>query len=73
MRHEAQPTSGPVGGPRDAPAQAALEVGDRPHRDRIDHLLVELRVELGRVQPAAQGDLRAVQLDRLELGIHHLD
>ena len=43
--------------PQDRPPERPLEVLDRLHRDRVDHLLVELRIALGRApsRPARAG------------------
>ena len=38
----------PSGRPQGDPAEGALEVADGGHCNRINHLLVELRIALGR-------------------------
>ena len=40
----------PLGPQRPAP-QCDLKVADRPHRDGVDHLLMELRIAFRRRQP----------------------
>ena len=45
--------------------EGPLEVADRGHRHRVDHLLVELRVALGRREAVLGQEERVVQVDRL--------
>ena len=52
------------GRPVHGAAEGALEVADRPHRDRVDHLLPELRVAVGRRQPVLREEVRIVEVDR---------
>ena len=65
--------------PEREPAERALEVADRPHRDGVDHLLVELRVALRRRQAVLRDDRRVVEVDRLveaaarRIVVDHLD
>ena len=49
---------------RDA-AERLLEMPDRRHRDRVDHLLMELRVRLRRRQAVLGEHALVVQVDRL--------
>jgi hypothetical protein len=48
--------------PDDRPAEGPLEGPDRPHRHRVDHLLVRLEVHLGRLEPAGEEDVRGVEV-----------
>ena len=50
-------------GPSDRSSQGTFERTDRPHRDRVDHLLVRLEIHLGRLEPARQQDVRRVEID----------
>ena len=65
--------------PEREPSERPFEVPDRPHRDGVDHLLVELRVALRRRQAVLRDDRRVVQVDRLVEGaaggivVDHLD
>ena len=45
-------------------AERALEVLDRAHRDRVDHLLAELRAAVGRRQAVLREHLGSVEVDR---------
>jgi hypothetical protein len=60
-------------------AQRTLEVADGSHRDRIDHLLVELRIALGRRQAVLSEKIWIVEIDRrighvaCGIDIDHLD
>ena len=51
-------------GPERHAAKRRAEMADGLHRHRIDHLLVELRQALARLQPVLRQDLRLVQVDR---------
>src|SRR5258706_2794927 len=50
--------------PQGHPAERALEVADGGHRDRIDHLLVELRIAFGRCQSILGKEIWIVEIDR---------
>ena len=49
--------------PSERSAQGEAEMLDRAARDRIDHLLVEVRVRFARLQTSVEEDLRSVQID----------
>jgi hypothetical protein len=58
------------------PAKGTVELLERPHRDRVHHLLVELRVGLRRFEAVLHRDVRVVEADRLEpdsLGSRRID
>src|SRR5262245_47695027 len=50
--------------PERQPPERPLEVADRSHRDRVDHLLMELWIALRRRQTVLREDVRIVQVDR---------
>ena len=65
MRVEVEPLPVRAAGRRpvhDA-AERALEVLDRPHRDRVDHLLPELRVRVRRRQPVGGEHFQRTEVD----------
>ena len=76
--HEAQPAPAAE---VQTPPERAIELLERTHGDRVDHLLVELRIRLGGLQAVLHGDVGVVQIHgpephrRRAGGVHvdHLD
>jgi len=53
-----------LGRPQGPPAQSALEIADGSHRDRVNHLLVELGVAVGWRQAILGKQVGVVEVDR---------
>ncbi len=64
--------------PEDAPPQGPLEVADGGHGHGVDHLLMELGVPLGGIEPALSEQETVLQVDRRiaaaagRIDVHHL-
>ena len=50
-------------GPECATAERDLEVADRPHRDGVDHLLVELRIAFGGGEAVLSQQVAILEVD----------
>jgi hypothetical protein len=50
-------------GPQGAPTERMLEASDGSHRHRIDHLLMELGIGLGRLETVLRQKVRMVEVD----------